>query len=946
MSDSELVMPNGELRRINDLVGTSPTVSSLNDNYEFVWNKSFCKSNGKKKVFELITKSGKKIKATKNHPFLTVSGWKWLEELSLGDSIAVPSKLDIKTTREIDDSLPKFLGYLLGDGSIIRNISFTNSNPRLADEFTKCAKTFDGAYVRSESRNGSLSLYVSSHIPHKNNALNYVRSLGLFGKNSYSKFVPNEVFTLSKRQQALFLSRIYACNGWATASDKRDRHHPFCEIGYSSMSEKLVRGISHLLLRFGIRHFVTKKKITYKGTIRYGWNIGIWTKKDITKFINEIGIYGKEEQCYKVLDVVSKIKDKEIYFDSLPTAETIDMFSIQHPRKYNIYRKYRRSSKFKFKNYASVEKDIGLQELCDAPIYFDEIKSITPLGEEETFDLEVPNTHNFVANDILVHNSVTLAVDALWWATAYPLVRMINGEAKVQKPFRVVIACPYENHVDELWTHFTALISDSPLLKEQVKRIRRSDYTIEFDNGSMITGYTVGISSANQGTSLRGISADMVIIDEMDYVPRQIMEAVIIPIWTTHTHCRLRVSSTPSGKRELFYEYCTRAEQLGWLHRHHPSWHPDNPNWMSIEQAKVKGLPITESTEYQVKAITSDANFIREYGGEFGEEFGGVYKHNLINRCLKKYARHMNLENTDIFDPRFEQNDSNYYILGVDWNSYTNGGQVVLVEYCAVPTVASFWDDETNQDVVVDFTNKFRLFYRRGIRAKDSTQRKTREEVIRLMSTKKIDYVYVDYGAGDTNIEELSHYGKDHPELLMGRKLKVVDSGSSVEHWDPILGKMVKKRAKSLMINASVLNLEEGRYVLPKEEDIGTRLVGQMRGYQIKNVTARGDYTYEGEDHILDAFNLAIFGFQKEFTNLYSSNVSNKIVFINDPRLKEYPTRGEESGSPVTTNKGPSIRDPERRQPAKGILPKMIKAPFVGQRSLGRNQGFNFRRTF
>jgi hypothetical protein len=526
--------------------------------------------------------------------------------------------------------------------------------------------------------------------------------------------------------------------------------------------------------------------------------------------------------------------------------------------------------------------------------------------------------------------SVTMCADTLWWCSAYPIVRMIEEGRQRQLPYTIIIATPYETQIKELWSVYAALIADSPLLREQIIKMRTSDvHTIEFDNGSIIKGYTIGISSSNRGTSLRSLSADMVFLDEMDFIPREIIEQVIMPIWTTHPDTRLRVCSTPSGKRELFYEWCTKAEELGWLHRHYPSWHPDNTNWMSIAQAKEKGTLITDSTEYQVRAITSAGNYEREYGAEFGEEFGGVYKSHLIQRCLKKYGRNIDITNPEVFDPGFQQKMNNLYIVGVDWNSYINGGQVVMVEYCREPTIERFFDDEVGQDVEINFTGKYRLFYRRGISSKDSTQRKTREEIIRLMRTMKVDFLYVDYGAGDTNIEELTLYGTSHPELGLNRKLKVIDSGASVEHYDPVAGRIVKKRNKSLMVNFSALNLEENMFILPKEEDETVRLVGQMRGYQVKNVTTRGDYTYEGADHILDAFNLAVYGFQKEYGEILNNRISYKVLFLNDPRFKDYPTRAQDfseySGPQAQSSK--AFSDPEKiiqrpRMPVRISMPK------------------------
>ncbi|MCC6616784.1 MAG: DNA polymerase III subunit alpha [Anaerolineae bacterium] len=42
---------------------------------------------------------------------------------------------------------------------------------------------------------------------------------------------------------------------------------------------------------------------------------------------------------------------------------------------------------------------------ADNDIYWDKVVSIEYVGEEMTYDLTVPGTHNFVANDIIVHNS-------------------------------------------------------------------------------------------------------------------------------------------------------------------------------------------------------------------------------------------------------------------------------------------------------------------------------------------------------------------------------------------------------------------------------------------------------------------------------------------------------------------------------------------------------------
>ena len=63
--------------------------------------------------------------------------------------------------------------------------------------------------------------------------------------------------------------------------------------------------------------------------------------------------------------------------------------------------------------------DTELARAGYSDIYWDKVVSIEYVGEEQTYDLEVPGTHNFVANDILVHNSHAADYAVITVQTAY-----------------------------------------------------------------------------------------------------------------------------------------------------------------------------------------------------------------------------------------------------------------------------------------------------------------------------------------------------------------------------------------------------------------------------------------------------------------------------------------------------------------------------------------------
>ena len=62
---------------------------------------------------------------------------------------------------------------------------------------------------------------------------------------------------------------------------------------------------------------------------------------------------------------------------------------------------------------AQSQEEEKLLQLADSGIYWDKILSVTELGVEDVYDATVENTHNFVANDIIVHNSLEQDADVV-----------------------------------------------------------------------------------------------------------------------------------------------------------------------------------------------------------------------------------------------------------------------------------------------------------------------------------------------------------------------------------------------------------------------------------------------------------------------------------------------------------------------------------------------------
>ena len=240
----------------------------------------------------------------------------------------------------------------------------------------------------------------------------WLEELGLWGKNDHQKIIPPIVFKLTRSQISLFLNRLFATDGWATVLKSGQS-----QIGYETVSEKLARQIQHLLLRFGVISALKQRSVKYKNTRQQAWQLDITDAQSLKNFISEIGIFGKEEAISRVADALANKKYKTNR-DLIPVEIWQELAKLKGNESWhnlalragikgysNIHVGKRALSRERLFQLATALDNLSLQQLATSEVYWDEIVSIEPLGYKEVYDLTIPETHNFVANDICVHNT-------------------------------------------------------------------------------------------------------------------------------------------------------------------------------------------------------------------------------------------------------------------------------------------------------------------------------------------------------------------------------------------------------------------------------------------------------------------------------------------------------------------------------------------------------------
>jgi replicative DNA helicase len=376
-------------------------------------------SNGRKKVFRLTTRLGRWTEATSNHPVLTNSGWEQLGNVAPGTRIAVPRKLPRMDERgEMPDNEIVLLAALIADGAIGWGTPAYCYGPESGVVDTvEAAATACGVRFQPSREKAKGSSYLSTgsrSVP--NPVTQLLRTHGLLGRRSGEKFVPDAIFGLDDEQIARFLGVMYACDGHVYCSDR------LAQIGYTTISERLAHDVQHLLLRLGIVATIrTLKRPVYDGAGKVAREVRITSQAGMRRFCELIQVPGKEARQARVLerlDAAPRMTNtdtipSEVWEDVLlgkGERSWADVSEVTgRPRTHNWHVGKRNPSRGLLAELAEATRSPALEELADSDIWWDEVASVEYVGEEETYDLDVPGLRNFVADDIIVHNSAIVA---------------------------------------------------------------------------------------------------------------------------------------------------------------------------------------------------------------------------------------------------------------------------------------------------------------------------------------------------------------------------------------------------------------------------------------------------------------------------------------------------------------------------------------------------------
>lgn len=389
-------------------------------------------STGTKPVYRLESQLGRSIRATANHKFLTINGWKRLDQLKVGEHVALPRAVPSATSSSMSQAELALLGHLIGDGCTLPRhiIQYTTREYDLATEVVRLTKEVFGNAIapRINPERKWFQVYLSSTRHHTHGVRSalaeWLSRLDAWGLRSHEKRVPLEVFKQPADFIATFLRHLWATDGCIRL---RKKPKPYPAVYYATSSCRLALDVQSLLLRLGINARVTEVSQGAKGRSQY--HVIVSGLEDLRAFSDRVGAVGayKMESLRAISAFISE-KTSNTNRDVVP-MEVWQQLVIPAMRVAQMtHRGLHTGLGMSYSGMTLFKQNLGrsratavagvvssepLRRLASSDVYWDRIAAITPDGVEEVFDLTVPGPHNFIANDIVVHNSIEQDADVV-----------------------------------------------------------------------------------------------------------------------------------------------------------------------------------------------------------------------------------------------------------------------------------------------------------------------------------------------------------------------------------------------------------------------------------------------------------------------------------------------------------------------------------------------------
>ena len=403
-ADTGRMIPIAQVQKGMRVIGLGPNLKTAIGRVADRW------STGTKPVFRVTTKSGRTIRATANHPFLTDKGWVPLADLKPESLLAVPYRVCQHGAAEGDRAeLCRLLGYMAGNGAMQEHRTMGLIIPDQTAFDDACsiimgnwpevqikvkAGGYNDAWISRTFANGHGA-------PFGNPMREWLRSVGMIGTRDRTKHVPDFVFEAGLVGAQQFIAGYLETDGCVKNDEDR------WTIQFDTTSPQLAQDMMALLSKIGVASFCGPPSLnTFSTTPLYRVMVA-QSAHNLRRFAEQIPAKGARGR--RLAAMLKEMPDKATRQSIFMLPAGIATYAAAN---HNFKDQSKRLSREKALQLLADRPDPVLETYCGSDVIWDRVREIAPVGEEEVFDVSVPGLNCFVGDGIVVHNSGSIEMDA------------------------------------------------------------------------------------------------------------------------------------------------------------------------------------------------------------------------------------------------------------------------------------------------------------------------------------------------------------------------------------------------------------------------------------------------------------------------------------------------------------------------------------------------------
>lgn len=349
---------------------------------------------GKKRVRRTRSRSGHYVDATRLHQFLTDDGWKAQQRLASGDRLMCSRRLCWDGKDEVGADFMLVMAGLLTEGHTPsgRNVAtFVNHD----DEFmTVFVEAFEREFGIDGGKMSSCGTVYNIR------AAACRRIFKVLGKGlSAEKFLPDVMMGATLETMRQFLSFMLGAEGGVTVSQGT--------FEYVSKSERMIRQVRTMLLRFGVR-----SSSGVKNDPKYGrfYRLFVNDMREQEAMLSELSDMWPSWKVADMRKVLADKGDPNFTTDTIPRRVVTRMLNqyptAGHGESGTLYTA--NISRDRFARVAEKTGDLEWTSLAQSDFWFDEFQNSDEVVSKhmDVYDFTVADCKlpNMVVNGMVLHN--------------------------------------------------------------------------------------------------------------------------------------------------------------------------------------------------------------------------------------------------------------------------------------------------------------------------------------------------------------------------------------------------------------------------------------------------------------------------------------------------------------------------------------------------------------